>query len=106
MNINCNYNIYPNNSKYLNNSSIVCKKYETQTLPSFTGMNIYASSEKGFQKIEYSLRIIVNKLADLLESKKTKMITKNIAQITPEPGEKYLAQLEEISRKKSTNCFR
>ena len=102
MNINCNYNIYPNNSKYLNNSSIVCKKYETQTLPSFTGMNIYASSEKGFQKIEYSLRIIVNKIADFFESKKTKMITKNIAQITPEPGEKYLAQLEEISRFFST----
>ena len=71
-------------------------------MPSFKGLNVYASSEKGFHGLEYTFRIIANKFADLFESKKTKMITKNIAQITPEPSEKYLTQLEEISRYFST----
>ena len=102
MNISCNYNIYYNCSKRSGNTDKKCKKYEVPFIPSFKGGNIYASSERGLQKIEYAFRILANRLADFFESKKTKMITKNIAQITPESSEKYLAQLEEVSRYFST----
>lgn len=102
MNISCNYNIYYNCSKRSGNTDTKCKKYEVPFIPSFKGGNIYASSERGFQKIEYAFRILANRLADFFESKKTKMITKNIAQITPESSDKYLAQLEEVSRYFST----
>lgn len=100
MNISCNYNIYQNYSKQrlTNTKRIANCNTKTQTATSFTGLNAYASSEKGFQKFEYAFRIIANRFADLFESKQTKIITKNIAQIAPESNEKYLAQLEEISR--------
>lgn len=68
----------------------------------FTGVNINATSEKGLHSIEYSLRIIANRLADLFESKELKQITKHIAQIKPEANDKYLSELEMISRHFST----
>ncbi len=71
--------------------------------PSFTGIN--AASEKGMQKCEYALRIIGNKLADTFETKTVKAITKNISEVKPESTEKYLNQLEEISRFYSTGRF-
>lgn len=100
VNISCNYNIYQNYSKQrLTNTKRTANcNTEVQPTPSFTGLNVYASSEKGFQKCEYIFRIIANRFADLFEDKQTKIITKNIAQITPESNEEYLAQLEEISR--------
>ena len=64
--------------------------------PSFTGIN--AVSEKGAQKFEYGLRIIGNKIADTFEPRRVKAITKNISEVKPESSEKYLDQLEEISR--------
>jgi len=102
VNISFNCNIYHNYPQRFISPDTKCKKYEVPFIPSFKGGNIYASSERGFQKIEYAFRILANRLADFFESKKTKMITKNIAQITPESSEKYLAQLEEISRYFST----
>lgn len=65
-------------------------------------MNLNAVSEKSMHGIEYSIRILVNRLADLCESKKMKQITKEIAQIKPEANETYLSQLELISRYFST----
>ncbi len=100
VNISCNYNIYQNYCKQqlTNTKKIANFNSEMLSNPSFTGLNVYASSEKGFQKCEYIFRIIANRFADLFEGKQTKIITKNIAQIAPESNEKYLAQLEEISR--------
>ena len=68
----------------------------------FTGMNINAASEKSMHGIEYSIRIIANRLADFCESRKIKQITREIAQIKPETNETYLNQLELISRYFST----
>lgn len=63
----------------------------------FAGYNINASSEKSMHGIEYSLRIVGNKLADLFSSKKSKFITKCISLVKPEQNKKYLDILEEIS---------
>lgn len=60
---------------------------------SFTGANIYANAEKRLQKIEYMFRVIGNRIASLFEKKSAKLLTKDIAQITPQSNEKYLSQL-------------
>lgn len=101
VNINNNYPLYFNNYKTLSRHSAYNTNPSNNTTfantpPSFTGIN--AVSEKGFQKCEYALRIIGNRIADLFEGKKVKQITKDIAQITPQSNEKYLKQLDEISR--------
>ncbi len=70
--------------------------------PTFTGINVNAVGEKGLHGIEYLMRIIANRFTDLFEGKKIKEITKMIAQIKPEANEKYLFQLELISRYFST----
>ena len=101
VNINNNYPLYFNNYKTLSKLSVCIDKPRnsatfTNTAPAFTGIN--AVREKGLQKCEYMLRIISNRITDLFEGKKVKQITKNIAQITPKSNEKYLKQLDEISR--------
>jgi hypothetical protein len=53
--------------------------------------------------IEYSMRVVGNKVADLFQSKTSKEITRSIAQLTPAQNAFYLAQLAEISRLYSTN---
>lgn len=63
----------------------------------FTGTKIN-TVEKTLQCLEYSMRIIANRFADLFEGKRTKEITKYIAQIKPEVNEQYLFQFELISR--------
>ena len=65
--------------------------------PHFTGKYDIAS-EKGLQSCEYALRVIANKFADLFEGKGVKAITKSISEVVPESSEKYLAQLDDISR--------
>ncbi len=64
---------------------------------SFSGFNSKASAEKGLHGLEYGLRIIGNRIADLFSSKKSKFITKCISLVKPEQNEKYLNLLEEIS---------
>lgn len=97
-----------NNYAYNNLNNTYSRRtnnFRTQTYlqnPTFTGINIGAVSEKGLHGIEYSMRIIANRFVDLFESKKNKEITKMIAQIKPESNEKYLFQLELISRYFST----
>lgn len=85
-----------------NNYSVAPRNNACNNKCSFTGANINAVSEKGMQQGEYLFRIIANKFADLFEGRKIKQITKTIANITPESNEKYLTQLEEISRHFST----
>ena len=65
----------------------------------FTGVRV----EKSMQKGEYLLRVIANKLGDLFQGKKVKEITKTISEIIPESTEKYLQQLEGVSRLYSTS---
>ena len=103
MNIVCNYNVYKAyGQQQIRSKNFARYEHHEFNNPSFTGINVYASGEKGFQKIEYALRVIANRFADIFEGKKTKIITKNIAQIIPESNEKYLSLLEEISRYFST----
>ena len=52
--------------------------------------------------VEYSMRVIGNKISDLLQPKAGKQITKNIANIKAEPTRLYLEQLGEIGRLYST----
>ena len=62
------------------------------------------SAQKNFSNgIEYSMRVVGNKVADLFQSKTSKEITRSIAQLTPAQNAIYLAQLAEISRLYSTN---
>lgn len=98
MYINNNYSLKQTNNNSININTR--KNYENHC--TFTGANMYAVSERGVQKFEYFLRYISNRLLDLFENKKTKQITKNIAQTIPEANDKYLTQLEEISRRFST----
>lgn len=90
---NYNYNFTPR-------LNFTPRKYNNNV--NFTGMNINAVSEKSMHGIEYSIRIVANRIADLFESRKMKQITKEIAQIKPEANETYLSQLEFISRYFST----
>lgn len=70
---------------------------------SFTGYNSNAFSEKASRSVEYGFRIIGNKFSDLFEGKKIKQLTKSISEITPEANERYLSQLNLISRFYATN---
>lgn len=49
-------------------------------------------------RLEYLLRVIGNKIHDLLQSKSSKELTKSIAEIKPEQSELYLKQLAEIGK--------
>lgn len=92
------YNYY-NNFAYKQNYN--SHFYLRQTQPEFKGG--ISSAEKEIQRVEYLLRIIGNKFADLFESKKIKNITKNMAEITPQTTERYLTQLNMISRFYASN---
>lgn len=87
----------------------VCKSYHNDSNfskssynPNFTGRSTVLI-EKGLQSCEYSLRVIVNKLVDIFEGKQIKEATKLVSEIVPESTEKYLAQLDDISRWFATN---
>lgn len=54
-------------------------------------------------KVDYSLRIVMNKALDLFQSKATKRITGSIANIKLEQTRLYLEQLSEIGRLYSTD---
>lgn len=62
-----------------------------------------AMSVNGTRKIEYLMRICVNKVLDLVQPRYIKQITKNISEIKPEVSKMYLEQLSEIGRMYSTN---
>ena len=89
-----------NNTYFRRTNNLSTRTHPQNT--AFTGININAMSEKGLHGIEYSMRIIANRFADLFEGKKIKEITKMIAQIKPEANAQYLFQLELISRYFST----
>lgn len=60
------------------------------------------ASTKATRGIEYSMRVIGNKISDLFQPKAGKQITRNIAGIKAEPTRLYLEQLGEIGRLYST----
>ena len=60
------------------------------------------ASTKAARGIEYSMRVVGNKLSDLFQSKARRQITRNIANIKAEPSRLYLEQLCEIGRLYST----
>lgn len=69
----------------------------------FQGVRFDAASEKGLQKIEYVMRIVGNKFADLFEGGFSKYITEIISRVKPEQNRRYLNILEEISNNYSTS---
>ena len=82
------------------NSNYISKKqeYSSKAVPSFGGGTSNIVSEKSLRSCEYGLRVIANKLSDLFTSRRARAITKNISEITPDSNERYLHQLDEISR--------
>ena len=96
VNISNKYNFTPQYPKFNSRS------HHNNVNVNFTGIRADIVSEKSFQKVEYPVRYILNRLADLFESRRIKKATKAIAQIQPESSEKYLYQLELISRYFST----
>ena len=86
--------IYNTSNLYLNNHYNVQFK-KAQTLK---------SAKSNFSNgMEYSIRVIGNRVSDLLQTKSSKEITRSIAQLKPAQNAFYLAQLAEISRLYSTN---
>ena len=84
------------NNIQISNNSYQRPQYQRSGV-AFCGYNINAASEKGMHGIEYGLRIVGNKIADLFSSKRSKFITKCISLVKPEQNRKYLYILEEIS---------
>ena len=92
-------NNYPYKNFY-NSYSAKTNNFKAKTYSdniTFTGAKIN-TVEKSLHCLEYSMRIIANRLADLFEGKSTKEITKYIAQVKPEANNQYLFQLELVSR--------
>ena len=56
------------------------------------------NNKKSFNRLEYVLRVLGNRISDLFQSKTTKMITLGIASLTPKQDRVYLEQLAEIGR--------
>lgn len=89
-------NITPINSYNSYNYSNNKINYKNST--TFCALTSKAVSESGLRHAEYGLRILANKITDLFEGKTVKLLTKNISEIQPESNERYLAQLDAISR--------
>lgn len=69
------------------------------TEPTFKATHtVRAASVKTERGIEYGMRVIGNKFADLFQPQASKMITQNIAGLTPRQDKLFLAQLAEIGR--------
>ena len=66
---------------------------------SFTSLrSMQIASAKAERGVEYSLRVIGNKISDLFQPKIVKEITRNIAALVPKQDKEFLAQLAEIAR--------
>ncbi len=84
------------NTPYLNNSYY----YNVQFKKTQAMKSVQSNISNG---IEYSMRILGNKVSDVFQSKTSKEITRNIAQLAPAQNSVYLGQLAEISRMYSSN---
>lgn len=72
------------------------KKLKVQTFKA--SRTVQYASFKASGKVEYSLRVVVNKLSDLFASKSLKNFTKTIASLTPKRNKEFLNNLNEIAR--------
>lgn len=84
-NYSCSYNLNPYSNKNL-----------TPSFKNTKSMQIV--SVKAERGLEYGLRVIGNKFADLFQSKTSKQLTRNIAAIVPKQDRIFLGQLSEIGR--------
>lgn len=78
-------NFYSNKTNY---SSVPFKKAQT----------LKSAQSNVSNGIEYSMRVVGNKVSDLLQSKSSKQLTRGIASLVPKQDKVYLAQLAEIGR--------
>lgn len=84
---------YPNNIHYKYTKSNKASNISFGAL-----QTIQASRMQAPKKIEYSLRVISNKISDIFQPKIIKKITQNIAALTPKQNKTFLSQLIEIGR--------
>ena len=89
--------IYPNYYKYQIHRQVAVHKNITPQ-PAFNGLNIKANSEAVTREIEYSLRVLANKISWIFTSKRDKELIDYFSKIKPEANAKYLEASNLISR--------
>ena len=81
---------------YLINNNNCSKKVKKTSFRA--SRTVQYASTKAATGFEYSLRVVTNKLADIFQTRASKIIVKNIATLEPAQDKAFLAQLAEIGR--------